>query len=72
MREALQNMGHPQPPTPIQTDNTTAIGISTDSVKQKRSKAMDMRFYWTRDRVRQGQFHIYWKPGKYNKADSGG
>ena len=69
MREALQNMGHPQPPTPIQTDNTTAIGISTDSVKQKRSKAMDMRFYWTRDRVRQGQFHIYWKPGKYNKAD---
>ena len=53
MREALKYMGHPQPPTPIQTDNTTAIGISTDSVKQKRFKAMDMRFYWIRYRVRQ-------------------
>jgi hypothetical protein len=30
---------------------------------------MDMRFYWIRDRVRQGQFHVYWKPGKQNKAD---
>jgi hypothetical protein len=30
---------------------------------------MDMRFYWLRDRVRQGQFIVYWKPGKTNKAD---
>ena len=28
-----------------------------------------MRFYWIRDHVRQGQFHIYWHPGKLNKAD---
>ena len=30
---------------------------------------MDMRFYWIKDRVQQKQFHIYWKPGKYNKAN---
>ena len=30
---------------------------------------MDMRFYWIKDRVQQKQFHIYWKPGKFNKAD---
>jgi hypothetical protein len=68
-RTVLEELGHPQPPTPIVTDNSTASGIANDTVKQKRSKAMDMRFYWLRDRVRQGQFIVYWKPGKTNKAD---
>jgi hypothetical protein len=50
-------------------DNSTAAGIATDTVKQKRSKAIDMRFYWIRDRVRQGQFLVYWSKGKGNLAD---
>ena len=37
-------MSHPQQPTPIQVDNSTAVGIANKSIKQKRSKAMDMRF----------------------------
>jgi hypothetical protein len=69
LRVCLEELGHPQPPTPIQTDNSTAAGICNDSVKQKRSKAMDMRFYWIRDRVRQGQFLVYWRQGKTNRAD---
>ena len=28
-----------------------------------------MRFYWIRDRVRQGQFLVYWRKGSLNKAD---
>jgi hypothetical protein len=47
----LEELGHPQPPTPLVTDNITAAGIPNDTIKQKRSKAMDMRFYWIRDRV---------------------
>ena len=62
-------MGHPQPPTPIQADNACAVGIANDTVKQKRSKAIDMRFYWVRDRVRQNQFIIYWQKGSDNVAD---
>jgi hypothetical protein len=69
LRIALTEMGHPQPATPIATDNSTAAGIATDTVKQKRSKAIDMRFYWIRDRVRQGQFLVYWSKGKGNLAD---
>lgn len=70
LRTTLEEMGHPQPsPTPIMTDNSTADGIANDTVKIKRSKAMDMRFYWIRDRVRQGQFRVHWKRGKDNKAD---
>ena len=69
LRIALEEMGHPQPATPMATDNNTASGIATDTVKQKRSKAIDMRFYWIRDRVRQGQFKIYWSKGQTNRAD---
>ena len=34
MRLALEEMGHPQPPTPIHVDNSTAVGIANDSVKK--------------------------------------
>jgi hypothetical protein len=68
-RITLDELGHPQPPTPLVTDNSTASGIANDSVKQRRSKAMDMRYYWIRDRVRQGQFHVYWRRGSSNRAD---
>jgi hypothetical protein len=69
IRITLKQKGHPQPPTPLQTDNSTAFDISNDTVKQKRSKAIDMRFCWIRDRVRQQQFCICWKKGILNKAD---
>jgi hypothetical protein len=69
LRSCLTGLGHPQPQTPIQTDNSTAAGIVSDNVKQKRSKAMDMSFYWIRDRVRQGQFLVYWRKGSSNRAD---
>jgi hypothetical protein len=42
IRITLEEMGHTQPPTIIQTDNSTAAGIANDYVKQKRSKAIDM------------------------------
>ena len=69
LRTTLIEMGWPQPPTPIQTDNSCAEGIVNDTVKQRRSKAIDMRFYWVRDRVRQNQFRIHWKKGSDNLAD---
>jgi hypothetical protein len=69
LRTTLEALGHPQPPTPIQTDNACAAGIANDTIKQRRSKAIDMRFYWVRDRVRDGQYTVYWQPGITNKAD---
>ena len=69
IRTTLIELGHPQPPTPIQTDNSTAAGFANDTIKQKRSKAMDMRFYWLKDREQQGQFRIFWRPGTENLGD---
>jgi hypothetical protein len=28
-----------------------------------------MRFYWVKDSVKQGQFHVYWGPGYQHLAD---
>ena len=44
IQTTLTEMGRPQPPTPIQVDNATAVGISNKSIRQKMSKSMDMRF----------------------------
>ena len=61
-----------QPPTPVQTDNSTAEGIVNLRVQPKRTKAMDMRFHWLRDRgVNQKQFKFYWRPGPGNIDASG-
>jgi hypothetical protein len=63
LRQILVKMGHPQPPTPVQTDNTTVEGVVNHKIQPKRTKAMDMRFHWLRDRKQWQQFRIYWKPG---------
>jgi hypothetical protein len=60
LRIAPEEMGHPQPATSMAINNNTASSIATVTVKQKRSKAIDMRCYWIRDRVCRGQFQIYW------------
>jgi hypothetical protein len=69
LRTTLEELGHPHPPPLMETDNNTATGYSNDTIKQKHTKAMDMRFYWIKDRVKQGKFNVYWDPGYQNLAD---
>ena len=69
IRQILQELGHKQPRTPMQTDNTTAKAIINNKVQPKRTKAMDMRFHWLRDRELQEQLRFYWRSGKLNYAD---
>ena len=69
LQQIREEMDHPQPRTPIQTDNTTAEGVINKKIQPKCTKATDMRFHWLRDREAQGQFQICWQPGKTNLAD---
>ncbi len=69
LHTTLKSMGHPQPATPIQTNNKVVEGIVNNCVKQPRSKAIDMRFYWVCDCVCQGHFQIHWKKGSKNLVD---
>ena len=50
IRIMLEEMRHSQPPTPVQVDNSTTLGIATGTIKQRKSKAIEMRLYWIRDR----------------------
>ena len=49
LRITLQELGHPQPPTPIHVDNTTTVGIFNNTIKRQRSRAMEMRYFWLLD-----------------------
>ena len=69
IRTTLEEMGWPQGRTRIQTDNSTAMGIANSNINQRRSKAMDMRFFWIQDREAQQQFKVEWEPAALNKAD---
>ena len=69
IKQTLIEMGHPQPPTEITTDNQTAHGILNKTCKQTRSKAINMNYYWVRDRIQDGQFKLIWKKGAENLAD---
>ena len=69
IRNILEEIGHPQPPTPIQTDNSTANRVVNNTIQPKRTKPMDMRFHWLRCRMAQMQFRFHWRPGTSNLAD---
>ena len=69
IRNTLEELGHPQPATPTRTDNTTAEGIIHSTCKPQKTKSMDMRYHWLKDRQTQNQFDFYWEPGKTNLGD---
>jgi hypothetical protein len=68
-RTTLSVMGHNQDATDLTIYNNTADGIINNTVQQKRSKAMDMRFYWIKDILEQKQFDIGWAPGNTTLGD---
>jgi hypothetical protein len=69
LRQILHDLGHPQPLTPIQTDNMIAEGVINNKIQPKRTKVMDMKFHWLCNREAQGQLEIHWRLGKTNLAD---
>ena len=66
VRVTLSKMGHVQPHMPMQTENTTAMGVITNTIQPRRTKAMDMCFHWLRDREVQRQLRFYWREGTKN------
>jgi hypothetical protein len=69
MRGTLEEMGHQQTCTPIQTNNSTAHALLTNKIMPKALKAMDMQSHWLHCCKAQDQNHFYWRPGTQNLAD---
>ena len=69
LRNILHSLEYPQQATTILCDNKCAEGIALDTIKQKRTKSIDMRFHWICDRIQQKQFIVTWRKGADNLAD---
>ena len=69
MRLTLEELGHPQPPTPIHVDNSTTVGIVNNTVKRQKSRSMEMRYFWLLDGKVQKIFSFQYHPGFENLAD---
>ena len=69
IRTAITAMGWKQGSTAIQVYNYTAVGITTKEFRQKKSKAMDMCFYWIKDIIEQWKFRVFWRPSPENLGD---
>ena len=69
LRTTLEEMGWPQPKTPIQTDNSTAAGFLHDTIIQRKTKMIWLRLHWLRCREAQAHFRFYWERGSHNLAD---
>jgi hypothetical protein len=65
----LEALGHPQPPTPLKTESSTAYSFVHSNIPQRRSKTWDMRWNWLRDKVTHKQLRIYWDRGRNNDTD---
>ena len=68
LRKTLIEMGWPQKPSPVQTDNTTAEGVVNGTVVANKLKFMDLRFHWLLCHEDWNQFRFYWDKGPNNWA----
>lgn len=69
MRLTLEELGHPQPATPIHIDNSTTVGIVNNTVKRQKSRSMEMRYFWLLNGEAQQQFSFKHQPGEEILAD---
>ena len=69
LRHMLTEMGWKRPISPLQSENTTAVGITNCTLIPRKSKSWDLRLNWLRYREAQGQFRIYWDKGPNNNGD---
>ncbi len=69
IRHTLHALGYHQGTTTLICDNSCATGLANDSVKQRRSKCIDVQYHWIRDQVGLKTFRVIWRKGSSNLAD---
>ena len=67
--QTLIDMGWPQLKSPNQADNSTAVGVTNNTIVFRWSKIMDMQIWWLWCCASQDQFRYYWDLGTKNWAN---
>ena len=65
----LNEIDHNQPPTPLIMDNNTTEKFIKNNITQKKSKSLDMRYYWLLEQSIKKRLHFQWKQYSENLAD---
>ncbi len=69
LRNALNKMGWIQPRSPIQVDNSTAVGYVNNTIIARCVESLEMQLNWLKCRESKDQFQIFWDKGSHNLAD---
>ncbi len=59
----LEHLGHPQPKIPVYCNNATAVGIANNTIKRQRLQAMEMRYFWTCEKMHKMYICLSGAPG---------
>jgi hypothetical protein len=69
MKLTLEELGHPQEALITHCDNNTAVGIANGTVKQQRSRLIEMKYFWVCGQVKCGVAKVEYHPGQECLAD---
>ncbi len=69
LHNSLNEMGWIQPCSPIQVDNSTAVGYVNNTIIAGRIKSLEMQLSWLKCRELLDQFRIFWDKGSHNLTD---
>ena len=69
LRAILKALNHPQPPTPVKTDNYIALGYVHNNIKLRCSKSWDICRYLLQDKKMHKIICVFWRSGKDKKDD---
>ena len=50
-KSTLKDLGHSQPKILVHCDSTIAVGIANNTIKRQRLRAMEMRYFWTYEKM---------------------
>jgi hypothetical protein len=70
LRQLLDDLGfHQEQPTSIYEDNTACIHLANNPQISKRTKHIDVRFHWIREKVNKNEITLKYCPTKSQLAD---
>ena len=67
-RQALEDMGHPQPPAVARAGSEAGCGVLNGTMRQRRSKVAGMSLSWLKGRRERGQLKAGRAPGPASRA----
>ena len=69
LSQNLTKMGCYQPRSDLHISNSTASGVTNNTIVPKLTNSMDTNFHWIRCRNFQFQLYYYWASGISNISD---